>query len=289
METEYLLGNLKSYRNYLLPTARDLFGSTYFRTSPQTKHRQNVQEMLELLGLNGPMSTWDLAKSAVPYNNNSIRTLDKEYRRLLLGRIDRGKKNPGVSDIGLVVNDRTGQNNTNKYRLSICGILYIVSLANFNDNDIIKLTQNYAKHIPMIFGKWEYVVSIFPNSFNLFKGLSSGIVFDNTYVNNISTLPFFEINNYVHTKYNMYYERIQETDLVEQISYWFYTNLPLHLIVTGTSKEIAITKWMELFGNDTELRKWYYSFIDEMYEFHNNRFIELYSVLKIKKQSLNFS
>src|SRR5579885_1739715 len=98
-------GNLSAYKLYTRPTARRLFGSYSYRRRTSSKHQENVQRLLEILALNGPLTTWGMAKTHLSNNTGAIRTKEKEYRRLLVGRKDRGKKTMGVIDVGLVVRD----------------------------------------------------------------------------------------------------------------------------------------------------------------------------------------
>src|SRR3989344_8185830 len=96
-------GNIHSYKLYVLPTAKRLFGSYSFRRKETIKHHGNVQKMLEILALHGPLTTWGIAKIVLHDETSGIRTKEKEYRRLLKGRKDRGKHSSGVLDVGLVV------------------------------------------------------------------------------------------------------------------------------------------------------------------------------------------
>ncbi|WKT57883.1 hypothetical protein QVH35_11435 [Candidatus Nitrosotenuis chungbukensis] len=50
-----------------------------------------MQKMLEILALHGPLTTWGMAKVVLHDEKSGIRTKEKEYRRLLKGRKDRGK------------------------------------------------------------------------------------------------------------------------------------------------------------------------------------------------------
>ena len=55
------LGNLESYKLYTRPTAHRLYGSTFSYTN-LSKHKKNVQQLLEILALNGSLTTWEMAK-----------------------------------------------------------------------------------------------------------------------------------------------------------------------------------------------------------------------------------
>ncbi len=64
-----------------------------------------VLNLLELFALQGTRTTWQLAKIQLANNISALRTREKEYRRLLVGREDRGKHYPGLLELGLVVKD----------------------------------------------------------------------------------------------------------------------------------------------------------------------------------------
>jgi hypothetical protein len=57
--------------------------------SRKTEHQQNVQHLLRILMLSGTGTTWDMAKVMVLNDILRIRTREKNYRRLLIGRVDR--------------------------------------------------------------------------------------------------------------------------------------------------------------------------------------------------------
>jgi len=94
-------GNLQYYKYYILPTAQRLFGKS--SKKPKNKHTEIVQNLLELFALEGTRTTWQLAKVHLANDISALRTREKEYRRLLVGREDRGKHYPGLLELGLVV------------------------------------------------------------------------------------------------------------------------------------------------------------------------------------------
>ena len=112
-EQDAIYGNLQAYKLYTRPTAQRLFGKYSFRKKSGPKHHENVQKMLEILALNGPLTTWGMAKTHLD-NSSSIRSKEKDYRRLLVGRMARGKHTLGLMDVGLVVKD--GKNHLSCFR-----------------------------------------------------------------------------------------------------------------------------------------------------------------------------
>lgn len=270
-------GNLQSYKHYVLPTAKQLFGSYSFRRKSTTKHHSNVQKMLEILALNGPLTTWGMAKIALNNDISGIRTKEKEYRRLLKGRTDRGKYSQGVLDVGLVVVDGKNYNRgaADVYRLSIHGILYCLDVLELTNKEIDTMAKNHAKVLPFVFGKWEYLKSIVTNDVYRLKAISNGIFLDNIQITKISKFPVFELLSYLSIKYQEYFESIDEEKLADQLSCWFYTHL---LLPSGKSVSPDNIKLKKIF-EDKEIRNWYYGFIDESKKFYKQRFS---SIQKLK-------
>jgi len=64
-----------------------------------------VLNLLKLSAILGSKTTWQLAKYRLPNDINALRTKEKEYRRLMVGRDDRGKHYQGLLELGLVVKD----------------------------------------------------------------------------------------------------------------------------------------------------------------------------------------
>ncbi|MEO9310174.1 MAG: hypothetical protein ABI337_07750 [Nitrososphaera sp.] len=263
-------GNLHSYKLYVLPTAKRLFGSYSFRRKPTIKHHTNVQKMLEIMALHGPLTTWGMARISLHNDTAGIRTKEKEYRRLLKGRKDRGKHSPGVLDIGLVVTDGKNYDRApaDVYRLSLHGILYCLDVLDFTNKEIDTMAKHYSHVLPWIFGKWEYLKSIIGNDVYRIKTLANGIFLDNIQVTKMTKFPVFELLTYLSIKYQEYFEYIEEKKLSEQISCWFYTHL---LIPVGTKPSIDNTKWKKILA-DQEIKNWYNAFVTEAINFYQDRF-----------------
>jgi len=266
-------GNLQSYRNYTQPTVKRLFGDTSFRKKRKSKHQENVHKLLEALALHGSMTTWEIAQlhySDIP----AIRTREKELRRLLVGRKDRGKKSLGVLDVGLVVSEKIKikQNISNYYRLSLHGILYCLDILGFRKKDVDAMAHNYEKTLPMVFGKWGYLKSILDNDVYRIQILAEGLFLDNIHITKISKIPIFEIITYLNVKYQNYYESISEKDLADQISYWFYTTLLIHSTMNRKMEKTELEKWKKIFANDKKLKRWFFGFVKETSKFYSDRF-----------------
>jgi len=103
-EQGVVYGNLHAYKMYTRPTAHRLFGKYSFRKKAGPKHYENVQRMLAILALNGTLTTWGMAKTHLDDSKN-VRSKEKDYRRILVGRMARGKHTLGLLDVGIVVKD----------------------------------------------------------------------------------------------------------------------------------------------------------------------------------------
>jgi hypothetical protein len=271
-------GNLYAYKMYVRPTAQRLFGSYSFRKKTGTKHHENVQKMLEILALNGILTTWGMAKVHLD-DSGSIRTKEKEYRRLLVGRMARGKHTVGLLELGLVVKD--GKSNVkapaDQYRLSLHGILYCLDVLDLTDKQIDTMAEKYASILPMVFEKWNYLKSDIGNEIYRLKNLAAGLFMDNIQIAKISNFPVYELMTYLNVKYQNNFEQIEEKDLANQISVWFYTNLlvPSRFRSSNKHSSLEIKQWRKILHEDHSIEKWYYDFVNEAIKFYNHRFNKL--------------
>ena len=268
-------GNIHAYKMYTRPTAQRLFGSYSFRKKPGPKHHENVQRLLEILALNGTLTTWGMAKTHLSDTKN-IRSQERDYRRLLVGRMSRGKHLPGLLEIGLIVKDGKSMLKVpaDQYRLSLHGILYCLDVLDLTNNQIDKMAAKYANVLPMIFGKWDYLKNILGDDVYRLKILAGGLFMDNIQIANITNFPVYELMTYLNIKYQNNFEQINEEDLANQISFWFYTTLlvPSKLGNSKKRKSLEVKNWKQLFNGDKELKTWYYGFVNDALKFYNNRF-----------------
>jgi hypothetical protein len=79
--------NLQSYKFYIRPTTHLLFGD--FSQIKKTKHQQNIQNLLQILMLNGTGTTWDMVKVMVLNDISKVRRREKNYRRLVIGKTNK--------------------------------------------------------------------------------------------------------------------------------------------------------------------------------------------------------
>ena len=143
MEVDSTYGNLQNYKFYLRPNTHAHYGSPNEKKSVLSKHQQNVQNLLKIMSENESMTTWDLAKISIPNDISKLREREKIYRRLLVGRKDKGKHSDGILDLGLAVKDgkslKTGI--SDKYRLSLYGIMYCIDALDMDKNEIDKIVE----------------------------------------------------------------------------------------------------------------------------------------------------
>lgn len=269
------LGNLYSYKTYTRPTARRLYGEYSYKKKELPKHHENIQRMLHVLAVNGPLTTWGMAKIELTNEISKVRTREKQYRKFLVGREDRGRHSPGVLEIGLVVVE--GKNKlkapANVYRLSLHGILYCLDVLDLTNKEIDMMAKNYEKILPKIFGKWNYLKDTIGNDVYRIKLLAKGIFLDNVQTSKISKIPVYEILTYLSTKYLDNFEHIEEVDLAEQISCWYYTQLLITRRPNKQTTSVGYEKWYKsIMKKDDELRSWYQTFLDEVTGFYEDRF-----------------
>ncbi|MDH3617237.1 MAG: hypothetical protein OEM89_00770 [Nitrosopumilus sp.] len=275
---EIVYGNLHAYKMYTRPKAHRLFGSESFRKKPSTKHHENIQRMLEILALNGTLTTWGMAKTHMD-NSTGIRTKEKEYRRFLMGRMARGKHTIGVLEAGLVIKDGKSYAKApaDQYRLSLHGILYCLDVLDLSYPQIDRMAENYGKILPLVFGKWNYLKENIGNQVYRLKKLASGLFMDEIQISKISNFPVFELMTYLNVKYQNNFEQIDEEELANQISIWFYTNLlvPTKFRKSGRRRSLEIKQWKKIVHEDPYLKKWYYGFLKEAMKFFNKRFSKI--------------
>ena len=274
LENDVVHGNLQNYKLYLRPNAHAHYGAPGVKTSALGKHPQNVQNLLKIMSKNESMTTWDLAKISVPNDMSKLREREKVYRRLLIGRKDKGKHSDGILDLGLAVKDgkslKTGI--ADKYRLSLYGILYCIDVLNLDGGEIDKIAEKYSKILPKVFGKWEYVKSKIGGRVYGIKLLANGLLADNPQIQVQPGIPFYELMSYVHIKYHRSFEHISEENLAEQISYWFYINLLYKPIQKNNTTNMGIDSLNILFDDDAELKKWFLIFFKESKKYYYERY-----------------
>lgn len=273
-QTQY--GNLQAYKLYIRPTARSLYGSSYYRKKSTIKHHEEAQKLLEVLAKNGAITTWDMAKIRFPSDVSKLRDREKKYRRLLTGRTDRGKHSIGILELGLAVKDGKSYKKApaNKYRLSLHGILYCLDVFALDKKDIDIIADNYSKVLPKVFGKWNFLKSIICDEIYSIKLLALGLLGDNPLITTAKGVPFYELMSYLHIKYHRNFENISEEDLANQISYWFYTNL-LYQPQTRSTKNLTksgLERLRPIFEKDNELYDWFYEFFNEAQQYYKTRF-----------------
>ncbi len=273
-QTQY--GNLHAYKLYIRPTARRLYGSSHYRKKSTIKHHEEAQKLLEVLAKNGAITTWDMAKIRFPSDVSKLRDREKKYRRLLMGRTDRGKHSEGILELGLVLKDGKSYKKApaDKYRLSLHGILYCLDVFSLDQKNIDIIADNYSKVLPKVFGKWDFLKSIIGDEIYSIRLLASGLLGDNPLILVTKGVPFYELMSYLHIKYHRNFENISEEDLANQISYWFYTNL-LYQPLTKSKKNTVnsgLQKLQPIFEKDKKLNDWFYEFFNEAQQYYKTRF-----------------
>jgi len=277
-EYESTFGNLQNYKLYLRPNAHIHYGSHSKNKSEQSKHQQNVQTLLKIMSKNESMTTWDLAKISIPDDMSKLREREKIYRRLIVGRKDKGKHSDGILNLGLVTKDGQSLKRgiADKYRLSLYGILYCIDVLDLSKKEIDKIAEKYSRVLPKVFGKWDYVKSKIGDRAYGLKLLANGLLADNPQIQVQPGIPFYELMSYVHIKYQRNFENISEAQLAEQISYWFYANLLYQPVGKNDSNPVGIQSLSPLFAEDPQLKKWFLCFFRDCTKYYRER----YSVLK---------
>ena len=257
-------GNLNSYRIYLRPMAKCRYGNSTLKSLKP--HQKNVLNILHILFMYGSETTWAMAKTKMG-NIENIRTQEKVFRRLIVGRMDRKKYSDGLVNNGLVVAEKDPIKPYMKYRLSLHGILYSIDALDPLQKSIDRMTTKYVHILPKVFGKWEMLKRILGEDVYSLRILASGLFLNNIYLANMSA-PVYELMLFLHIKYKGSFEIMYEHDLAEQISYWFYTFLMYK----------DIDKLKAILTNDDDIRDWYIKFIQQAKLYYDNRLLAMKNV-----------
>ena len=254
---QQVYGNLMSYKIYVRPAARNLYG---YATGTVSKHQKNVHTLLHALFVYGSGTTWDMARTRLR-SVADIREQEKIYRRLLVGRTDRGKYSGGVLNAGLVISERDTKKPYTMYRLSLHGILYCIDALEPTKKEMDNMATQYAFLLPKVFGNWKYIRRTLEQDAYCLRILAKGLYLDNAMMVR-SDIPLYELMSFIHTKYRKNFESMSEYDLSEQISYWFYTFL---LYQNHTEK------LRKVLAQDKQLQKWYMNFFRQTRDYYAER------------------
>ena len=213
-------GSQQLDQSFVKPTVHRLFRTD--NNNSDTKHQKFVKHSLKILALNGSLTTWEMAKFVIPNNLDRMQSKEKKYRRLFVGRVDRGKYLPGLLDQGLVIQEEKLYKNrqTVSYKLSLHGILYCLGVIDLTNEEIDIMASKYVTSLPRVFGKWLELKAISDDIYKI-RILSKGIVLDDTELVKHKVSPIYELVTYLNLQYKKS-DYITEYDLAEKISYWFY-------------------------------------------------------------------
>ena len=256
VKNSHYYGNLQAYKFFIRPDALNTYKTA--KDKNLTKHQKTIQKLLRDIALNDPMSTWELAAKDHKKDLDKIRTKEKEFRRLFLGRVDNGRYSKGLLESGLIEREEGVYKNrqVTKYRLSPHGILFCIDTLELNVKEFDKLATKYANIIPKVFGMWSYLKKIIGNDVYKIRILARGMMLDNPSFAQLNP-PLYELMSFLTIRYRSNFDYIQEKDLVEQISYWFY----IYFTYSIEKKEKGIKNLKKIFRKDKEFEKWFLDFV----------------------------
>ena len=277
-------GNLQAYKMHIRPNIHQILYGDSHKKIPKNKHAENIINLLTILATNGVYTTWQIAKNEIRNNIDKLRTREKEYRRILIGRNDKKRHTTGLLELGLVVQDGINHDRgpAAQYRLSLHGVLYCIDMLDLDDSGIDRIAATYSNVLPKVFGRWDFLKSILGKDVYKIKILSKGIVLDNLIPLQESYLPLSEIMSFIHIRYKQKFEHIEEKELSEQISLWFYTNLLYASMKSHdkTRKQKPFhTLLAEVLSKDLNLKRWYDDFLDEVKNYNK---IQYFTIKKFK-------
>ncbi|MCY4252386.1 MAG: hypothetical protein OXU37_00475 [Thaumarchaeota archaeon] len=247
-------GNLLSYKLYTRPRAQAAYG----HGRPQTARELNAQRILGALAARGLSSAWEIAKVRFPNDNEHSRRKEKEFRRILQGRTDRGRHSPGMADSELVAVEES--DGTQRYRLTPHGMLYCIDSLGLGSAQIDKMAAAYAAVIPRVFGRWDELKEALGEDAYKVRVLARGMLLDNPSVHRHASSPIYELMSYLQLKYHRNFEVMREDDFAEQVSYWYYTYILYDPAPTAARAKRRVRLLTNALGG---MRKWYSEFVEE--------------------------
>jgi len=264
---KFYYGNLQSYKFFIRPQAHKLYKTT--NDKKLSEHQKTVQMLLRNLALNDPMTTWEMAKKIHKKDLEKIRSREKEFRRIFLGRVDRNKYSQGVIESGLLEQEESIYKNRSitKYRLSLHGILFCIDALEFDNEEINIIASKYANVLPKIFGRWSYLKKILGDDAYKIRILSKGMTMDNIQFSNEDSSPLYELMSFLTINYKKNLDHIEEENLAEQISYWFY----IYFLYSTKTNNQGIKKLKRSFRKDEDLEKWFLLFVESAKEYYSKR------------------
>ena len=254
-------GNLLSYKLYTRPKAQAAYGHVRARTARQL----NAQRILGTLADRGRCTTWEMAKVRTPNETSHVREKEKDFRRIIGGRLDRGRRSQGMVDSGLI----TYEGDTSRsYRLTPHGILYCIDSLRMSDPQIDRMAASYAQVLPRVFGRWDHLRETLGDGAYRLRTLACGLLLDNPAIRRHSSSPIYELMSYLQLKYHRSFEVMREGDLAEQVAYWYYTCI---LYDPEPSAARAKSRLRTLRGALGDMRDWYSEFVREANEHYGER------------------
>ncbi len=247
-------GNLLSYKLYTRPKAQAAYGHGHTKTARQ----RNAQHILGVLAENGMCSTWEMAKVRMLNDLEGTREKEKDFRRIISGRRDRGRHSPGMSESGLITSELVG--NSRKYRLTPHGILYCIDSLRMSDAQIDMMAAAYVDVLPRVFGRWEHLKETLGDGAYRIRTLACGLLLDNPAIRRDATSPIYELMSYIQLKYHRSFEVMREESLAEQVAYWYYTCILYDSAPSAKRASRRLRMLREALG---DMHAWYSEFVKE--------------------------
>jgi hypothetical protein len=147
-----------------------------------------------------------------------------------------------------------------------------LDVLDFTKKEIDKLAKNYEIVLPLIFGKWDFLKFMIGEDVYNISLLGKGLLFDNPNVIKIENIEFYELISYFSIKLNRVSQSLNEKQVGEQISFWFYiTLLYFPNLRAKTKKKDVSVHLKKILRKDPELQNWFSNFIIEVRTFYEER------------------
>ena len=127
----------------------------------------------------------------------------------------------------------------------------------------------------MLFGKWSFLKENLGDKIYKIQILARGLLLDNPEIIKNQYNPMYELMSFIHVKFRRNFESIDEKDLAEQISLWFYTYLLYDAEQKKKGRPATIKHLKKLFCLDEELHNWYMAFVKEANNYYEKRIVRI--------------
>jgi hypothetical protein len=239
------------------------------------KYSKNKIQIIKHLAIKGSSSTWNIGEIFQKVTKDSG---ENYARRIIMGRKSRGKKIPGLIDLGIVDKIKLDDGGIN-YHLSVYGLLFAIKLFDFSTEEWKSLAENNSDIFPMIFSKIDYLQKN-KIDLNILKIIAEGN-FSEITRSITESLFYSEMLNILLKDFPIRFSMSKEI-FSAFVSYWFYTYLYYRMVVQEKEPN---QKWIDLIKKEPHLNLWYSAEISSAFEYYSKNHKKSESIMYVMLNS----